>query len=235
MPLIVNKKIGETPLEVVNKYRKGKEKTSFAGRLDPMARGKMIILQGIECKSQDKYCNLNKTYRQILFGFSSDTYDIMGLSDNDMINYNVNKINELNLQLNKYIGTINSITQYSSIIVKNNLWWWAEKKIDKISIPFKNIEIYKLKMLRIVKIDNLLEEILKKLNTLNPNRKNDFRIPKIIERWNYNLKNYNQPTFIYEYEAKVSSGTYLRSLVNKMGKDLNIKTLAFDINRINFE
>ena len=40
MPIISYKDIGETPLDVVNKYRKLNCKYSFAGRLDPMARGK---------------------------------------------------------------------------------------------------------------------------------------------------------------------------------------------------
>ena len=245
MPLFVKKKLGETPLEVVNKYRVDKEKTSFAGRLDPMARGEMIILKGNECKTQDNYCNLNKTYQfQILFGFSSDTYDIMGISKNNMKNYNINKIEkiekiiaEFNQNLNRYFGQFEQYyPPYSSIIVKKQpLWWWSrEGRINEVDIPFKNIKIYDLKLLGSLEINNLLDNILSKLDTLNPERREDFRIPKIIETWNTTLETYNLSTVIYEYEAKVSSGTYIRSLVNRIGDDLGMGALAFDINRINF-
>ena len=83
MPIISYKNIGETPLDIVNKYRKPNCKYSFAGRLDPMARGQMIVLEGLECKNQDKYCGLDKIYEfEILFGFSTDTYDILGIVEN---------------------------------------------------------------------------------------------------------------------------------------------------------
>ena len=39
---------------------------------------------------------------------------------------------------------------------------------------------------------------------------------------------------IKKYRAKVSSGTYIRSLANKIGNDLGIGALAFDIHRTEF-
>ena len=58
MNLYVYKDIGQTPLELINTIKIDNDKKikySYAGRLDPMARGQMIILQGIECKSKDNY------------------------------------------------------------------------------------------------------------------------------------------------------------------------------------
>ena len=38
----------------------------------------MIILEGLECKEQGKYCGLDKIYEfEILYGFTTDTYDIL--------------------------------------------------------------------------------------------------------------------------------------------------------------
>ena len=52
---------------------------TYAGRLDPMASGVLIILAGGETKNKEKYLALDKEYEfSVLFGFSTDTYDILG-------------------------------------------------------------------------------------------------------------------------------------------------------------
>ena len=55
MPLFLEKPLGLTPLDLLDTLPKppGK-KYSFAGRLDPMARGKMIVLEDEECQNQVK-------------------------------------------------------------------------------------------------------------------------------------------------------------------------------------
>ncbi|MDQ3244755.1 MAG: tRNA pseudouridine(55) synthase TruB, partial [bacterium] len=81
---LLNKKEGETPLEALESFRVkakiGKEvKMTYAGRLDPMASGLLIILAGEECKNKEKYLRLDKEYNfEVLFGFATDTYDILG-------------------------------------------------------------------------------------------------------------------------------------------------------------
>ena len=84
MPHYLYKEIGETPLDLIKKLKTdSNRKYSFAGRLDPMARGQMIILEGEECKQTHLYCNLTKIYEfEVLFGFQTDTYDILGLVEN---------------------------------------------------------------------------------------------------------------------------------------------------------
>ncbi|MCX6720304.1 MAG: hypothetical protein NTW11_00645 [Candidatus Staskawiczbacteria bacterium] len=52
---------------------------TYAGRLDPMASGVLVVLAGPEIKNKEKYLALDKEYEfSILFGFSTDTYDILG-------------------------------------------------------------------------------------------------------------------------------------------------------------
>ena len=53
MPIKIYKPIGMTPVELIRNYKKEnhiKERVSFAGRLDPMAHGEMVLLVGDECK-----------------------------------------------------------------------------------------------------------------------------------------------------------------------------------------
>ena len=83
--IIAYKNIGETPLECLERHRKERSidkdiPMTYAGRLDPMAEGLMILLVGEECKNKDKYLGLDKTYEfKILVGFSTDTYVFLSL------------------------------------------------------------------------------------------------------------------------------------------------------------
>jgi len=52
---------------------------TYAGRLDPLAEGLLLVLTGEECKNKEKYLGLDKEYEvDVLFGFATDTYDILG-------------------------------------------------------------------------------------------------------------------------------------------------------------
>ena len=57
--ILLNKKEGETPLEALEKFRltnkKYKDvKMTYAGRLDPMATGLLLVLAGEETKNKEK-------------------------------------------------------------------------------------------------------------------------------------------------------------------------------------
>jgi tRNA pseudouridine55 synthase len=63
---------------------------AYAGRLDPMAEGKMLILAGEACKEREKYLGLDKNYIfEVLLGFSSDSGDILGLLKKDKKDFKI--------------------------------------------------------------------------------------------------------------------------------------------------
>ena len=90
---------GETPLECLDRFKKenpeyeevgpqgtlvrhdfAKSKMTYAGRLDPLAEGLLLVLVGEECKKKEKYLGLDKEYEvDVLFGFATDTYDVLGI------------------------------------------------------------------------------------------------------------------------------------------------------------
>jgi len=83
--LLLNKKEGETPLEALNalRHKRGKKyqdiKMTYAGRLDPMASGVLLVLLGEETKNKEKYIALDKEYEfEVLFCVATDTYYILG-------------------------------------------------------------------------------------------------------------------------------------------------------------
>ena len=85
--VFVNKQPGETPLEALARYRATRPDLvattpmTYAGRLDPMASGTLLVLVGDECKNKDAYLGLDKEYEiEVLFGISTDTQDALGIA-----------------------------------------------------------------------------------------------------------------------------------------------------------
>ena len=78
------KNIGETMNQMIDRFKKeylinDKSKIAFAGRLDPLAFGKIILLTEDDIYKKELYCGKNKLYRcTIVHGIQTDTYDVMG-------------------------------------------------------------------------------------------------------------------------------------------------------------
>ena len=230
MPIKVNKPLGFTPLEIVKKYKTEnniKEKVSFAGRLDPMAYGMMILLVGDECKQQNLYCGKDKIYEfNIIYGFKSDSLDILGISE---------KIDEIKLNFKEIVGKyLQSYPIYSSKTLTLDgktkpLWWWHKNnKLEKTLIPKKEVEIYKLEKLDDIKMSNIEAKnmIIGKISTLSEKSKSQLRFNEIKKNWESILEEKSELK-IAKFRIYVSSGTYIRKICERMGG------IAYDINRIN--
>ena len=228
MPIKIYKPVGMTPVELIKKYKRENnitEKVSFAGRLDPMAHGEMVLLVGDECKQQESYCGRNKIYEfDILYGFTTDTLDILGISKK-----NDKKINN-NIELLKGEHE-QTYPLYSSKFIGNRKRKKPHDLVQEIkeqdNIPKKKVFIFELEKLDEKSVSNskLLDMISKKLAFLSDDYKEKFRYSIIKNKWEENLK-LEKIFHIEKYRAKVSSGTYIRSLCERMGG------IAYDINRI---
>lgn len=238
--VIIYKPIATTPLQAIENFRKENPeyknlKISFAGRLDPMAHGQMLLLIGDENKNREKYLSLDKTYEfTILFGIQTDSYDFLGVIQN--IEYcnppeNLEKLIKEFVQKN--IGKkVQKYPPYSTKAVNGkSLFEWARKgKLHEIKIPTKEIEIYSFELKNISKISkkDLDKYIFKNINKLN----GDFRQQEILEKWEefFNKNNVNE--FITaKFEIKCSSGTYVRNLANNLGNMLGCGAITIDIER----
>lgn len=221
------KKEGETPLETIERYKKENpelkdEKMTYAGRLDPMAEGVLFVLVGEECKNKENYLGLDKEYEfEILWGFKSDTYDILGIPTKSGVPSTPQKEIE---------GLKGELTQkyppYSSMTVKGKqLFQWArEGRLDEIEIPENKVEIYDIELLenREINREDLKENILNRINKV----KGDFRQEEIKKEWKNLLDEKSEAHFpISKIKIKCSSGTYVRGIANDLGG------LAFSIKR----
>ena len=242
---ILYKQIGETPTQMINNYiieynskNENKiKKGTVVGKLDPMACGQSICLFDEHCKKMNEYLNLKKVYEfKIIFGFDTDTNDILGLINSYE---ELNNLNEdmLNKNLKSFIGNYNQLYHnYSSICVKheltgkrNPLWFWTKNnKLKEITIPYKNVNVDNLELLNLENIE--FDNIKRKINKYIEKLEGDFRQKEILKKWN-NINNINN-VFVGYFKITCSSGFYVRQLVKELTKKINILGIAYEIERI---
>ncbi len=237
--IILQKKEGETPLECLERFRsKNKSykdaKMTYAGRLDPMASGLLIVLAGDEVNKKEKYLGLPKEYEfQILFGFDTDSYDILGKVKHSHILKNVG-ISELEENIKKnlkhFTGKfIQKYPVYSSRTVNGKpLFEYARRGI-KLEAPEKEVHVKSLKLgkVRAISAEKLLANIEKRV----PRVLGDFRQKEILTIWKKKLERNKNEFFIADFNIKCGSGTYVRGIAHDLGDKMGIPALAFSIKR----
>ena len=245
--VIIHKNLGETPLQALERYRKENAidaniPMTYAGRLDPMAEGQLLILIGEECKNKEKYLGLDKEYEvEIVFGISTDTYDALGLaSEINSMSDSTPDLTRLDLQ--KYCGKfMQKYPPYSSKTF-NGKQLHTLARAGKLpygiteEMPEKEVEIYEIKNLGVGEIDakDLLARIISMINIVD----GDFRQEEIKKRWQELLGGVHQLQghfSVLKCLIKCSSGTYMRSLANKIGQDLEVGAFAIAIKRIRID
>ncbi|MFA6515284.1 MAG: hypothetical protein WCT42_03415 [Candidatus Paceibacterota bacterium] len=256
---IVNKKPGQTPLECINEIKKTESKLAhlpltYAGRLDPLAEGVLIILIGDECLKKDEYLKLGKVYEvEILFGFATDTYDVMGLitsevasssykflgprmredEEPDHKNLHDDFAPKIQNVLSKFTGRIKQFyPPYSSRTVEGKpLYQWArEGKLENITIPSHDVFVEKIEIIKDGSIlgDKLLKKIQKDISQVG----GDFRQKEILNIWQNILKDKKEENFkTITLKIACGSGVYVRFIAHEIGLALGIPTLALHIKR----
>ena len=243
------KKRGQTPLETLNslreKYPEYKDEIlSYAGRLDPMAEGVLVVLVGKETNSPEnrkKYLDVDKEYEvEILLGIETDTYDILGKITH--IFYDASQDTalvsdrDIEKKLKTYVGTFEQeYPPYSSKAVQGkSLFEWARKgKLAEIEIPKKSVTIYDIEFVNSSTLAG--EEILKKVSEDILKVSGDFRQQEIIDIWQKNLGDVKNSTKLFQVitiKMHCSSGTYARALAHDFGIGIGQRALAYSIKRL---
>lgn len=241
---MLNKKEGETPLCALENFRAKKPEylnvpMTYAGRLDPMANGVLIVLAGEEVKEKEKYLSLDKEYDfSVLFGFSTDTYDILGKvsSANGCVDAAfaskqefAEKINE---NLKYFRGKLKQkYPAYSSKTVNGKPLFSYARKGEDVDIPEREVFVDKLELQQIRKIgsESLLKNIEKRIGKVV----GDFRQDEILNIWRKSLldKGLKQSFYVADLKIKCGSGTYVRTIAHTLGEKMNFPALAFSIRR----
>lgn len=232
--LNVYKPIGATPVEMINLLKKrfpeySRQKISYAGRLDPMAHGVLILLIGDkENKARREREKSAKEYTfDVLFGISTDSYDILGIPS---VNESIPSIKEIQEVLKDFKGEINQkLPRFCSYRIQGSPMYILAKEgrlkeQPRIKRRIDNIEIISFKK---IKEQDLLGEILNRIALI---KKDDFRQDIIVPRYKKALCK-NRIFLLVKMKTTVSSGTYIRSICDDLGEMLNTRACAFEILR----
>ena len=236
--LCMKKEVGETPLECLSRYRKDNPAfadvpMTYAGRLDPMASGLLLVLAGKITESyKKKLLSFDKTYEfEVLWGFGSDTGDVLGIAEKT----GEKPIYHFDMKLPKLISDIEKIkTQeypaYSSKPVDGTPLFAHARAgtLQDIEIPTRQVKIFSLEHIHTKEVSekDVLQIIEERIGKVH----GDFRQEQILTRWREVLPGADT-VLISKIRATVSSGTYIRSLAQLMGKKLGCGGLACSIHR----
>ncbi len=245
--------MGETPLECLERYRVENPdyrdvKMTYAGRLDPMAEGELLVLVGEECQNKEKYLGLDKEYEfDVLFGFSTDTYDILGLvnlgvAPPSFLDYDLpagrQGLGEHREKVGEFLKNIKGkqtqkYPAFSSKTIDGKPMFELAKagELEGREIPEKEIEIYEADFIENywIKGEDLREDIFERISLV----KGDFRQGEISERWKEVLSDCREERFLVsKIRIKCSGGTYMRAIVQNLGGFLGIPALALRIKRV---
>lgn len=232
------KNTGETPLDLINRLKNENSAykhlpMTYAGRLDPMAEGLMVILTGEDCTKKDEYTNLPKGYEvTVLFGFSTDTNDLLGLVENVQVEFDT-ILDQLPEVIKKFVGKLDQrYPSYSSRTVAGKpLWEWArEGRLHEITIPTHEVYISEITIKDYFEISK--DELQKYINEQIAKVKGGFRQPEILSSWRQKLDKYEDQSFLcVKLFVSCSSGTYVRVLAHEIGRNLDTYALAMHIKR----
>jgi tRNA pseudouridine(55) synthase len=246
--ITTDKQVGETPLEAMRRAASEAgippgTPLTYAGRLDPMALGKLLILIGEECKNQRYYQGLDKEYEfEVLFGFATDTGDILGIPKAA----NTPQIplpSALKAVAHNLVGPIElPYPLYSSKTVRGKplFLWTLENRLDEIEIPVAHTKLYSLhhtgtRSLRAEEIHSYIKERIGRVTPVTEPSKAlgaDFRRGTILPAWDTLLRPHEGESYaVAQFSAVVSSGTYIRSLAPHIAESVGAKGLAYSIKR----
>lgn len=246
--VVLEKVVGETPLECTEAWRAVNPEyattpLAYAGRLDPLASGKLLVLIGDECKRQTEYHNLDKRYQvDVVFGLGSDTGDVMGLLTSTDATPDVTPA-ELRTTLTTLTGDVAlpyPVFSAKTVGGKPLHTWAMEGRLDEITIPTKRSTIYNIKLTSLTSLSatDLYEQALQKINSIPPvteSRKalgNDFRRTDIRTSWQDWLEAHKGQIFpVATITCTASSGTYMRTLANTIARQHHTLGLALSIHR----
>lgn len=244
---VLKKEVGETPLQALERSRQEEElpehiPMAYAGRLDPMAEGKLLVLTGAECKDVSKYWNLDKEYEvSIVLGLASDSHDVLG-----RLTYkkDVRTFPEdyLKVSLEEFVGPYKwpyPVISSKPVRGKPLFQWFLEDRLDEIEVPESTGEVYKLELngVRTITPEKLKQRTLEKIHSLaivtdeSKRLGRDFRRHEVIDSWNAWHKTGVQPLQVLDITCTASAGTYMRTLAHEIGKKLGVGGLALEINR----
>lgn len=194
---------------------------AHTGTIDPLAEGVVILLVGEERFKKIELAGWKKEYEfQITFGLSTDTYDLMGIFDQEDLNFvlHEDKLDEI---LQKFPSSyMQTYPPFSAKKINGKpLHYYAQlNELHTIELPTLPANIYSLKKIQVGQISSqhLALQAIEKIS----NVQGFFRQEQIVKQWNSFLQKPLRQLFTSNMCALVSRGVYIRALAVDIGHAL---------------
>ncbi len=148
--IIVNKPVGYTSRDVVNKLNKilNTKKIGHTGTLDPIASGVLVICIGSYTKLVDELTSLDKEYiATIKLGLETDTLDTEGtiLKEEMPKRLAISTIKDV---LDSFKGkSIQEVPAYSAVKINGKKLYEYARNNEEIDLPKREIEVFDIELL----------------------------------------------------------------------------------------
>lgn len=234
--LMMDKLRGETPLEALKRLRMERSELagvplSYAGRLDPIAEGVLLVVVGETNKNREEYLHLDKEYEvDILWGVSTDTGDILGIPG--YVSWNTPEKRKIVSVLPHLVGECNQeYPAYSSKTVNGKpLWEYArEGKLGDITMPTHHIEIENMNFIENYTLS--CGELYADIQDVVSKVTGDFRQAETLAEWNKVIKDAPEKIHFTRLHIACSHGTYVRQLVSDIGERLETPACVYKLKR----
>lgn len=245
--VVLDKRVGQTPLEAITEWKMahpGYEgvAASYAGRLDPMAHGLLLVLLGDECKRKEQYLGLDKEYEiEVLLDVGSDTGDVLGIVTGEAAQ---TKPGEASLRptLRAEIGThLRPYPSFSSKTVGGVPLFLhsLQGTLDTIAIPEHPETIYGITLMSVTSLPTTqLRQQVEAMLALAPHSDEpskilgaDFRIKDVRASWSAAFAAPAREFTVLRLRVTCGSGAYMRSLAARIGTVHGTRALALSIRR----
>lgn len=236
--LNIYKPQGMTPLQVIEWVRKvypeyRDEKMTYAGRLDPMAEGVLLVLVGDAAHQKESYVKLDKVYEaDMAVGLGTDTHDLLGIPTlHSAAAANPARIEE---EVKKMRGSFTyPFPAYASKPVNGKpLFQWArEGRLDDITIPTRTMQVHGVELFGERTISGEDVQLMARMSIAKVH--GDFRQSEILRQWEVVCGDGKKSLALPVVRLRIhcASGTYIRTLAHELGKRLGADAILLRLIR----
>ena len=228
--LLEYKKAGETMDQFIKNIKKKYliKKLAYTARLDPMAKGVVPIAINDECKRIETLFNTEKTYQvKIILGIKTDSDDALGIIQNN-IEISKTRIEIIKELIINYLHINKKSFQQKYHYFSTKMLNHRKQKTEAISeTHLVSLNDYKIIKEGEYKYNIWLEKIINQINNIDITK--NFRQKEIIEQWKSLII---EDLHYIKFEFNVSSGFFIRQLINDISISIGIPLMCYSINRI---
>lgn len=246
---LINKPLGFSSFTIVDIFKHIlNDKVGHAGTLDPLATGDLLLLTGHTTKLANNYLAFDKTYKTTaLIGCTTASYDLetqfsckkTSLPDINTIKSTFKLLKE---KTEYKVGSYSALKHKGKPLYKDHspsnfkiktMQLKSATNIRSKTITYAQIkELLNKKLTLLNNSISLYNQLHKELNV--PIRKKQmslfYTLTEIIEQ-NINSLKSDIKYMLLDVTLHVSKGTYVRSIIESLGQELNLPITTLNIHR----